>query len=185
MTLLDEIIQFNSNFVETKEYEKYTATRFPNKRLVVVSCMDTRLTELLPRAMNVKNGDAKFIKNAGAMITHPYGSVMRSILVALYELQAQEVCVIGHHGCGMSGIDSNAMIEKMIDRGVQKDTISRLEAEGVDLHHFLSGFDSVEESVRQSVNLINSHPLLPVGVPVHGMVIDPVTGKLDVVVKGY
>lgn len=27
--------------------------------------MDTRLTELLPKAMGLKNGDAKFIKVAG------------------------------------------------------------------------------------------------------------------------
>jgi len=39
--------------------------------------------------------------------------------------------------------------------------------------------------VRHSVHVIRNHPLLPPGVPVHGMIIHPETGKLDVLVDGY
>ena len=53
--------------------------------------MDTRLTELLPAALGIKNGDVKIIKNAGGTITHPFGSAMRSLLVAIYELGIREV----------------------------------------------------------------------------------------------
>ncbi|MCY9444161.1 carbonic anhydrase, partial [Bacillus spizizenii] len=42
----------------------YKTTKFPSKKLVIVTCMDTRLTELLPQAMGLKNGDAKIVKNA-------------------------------------------------------------------------------------------------------------------------
>ena len=69
--------------------------------------MDTRLTELLPKAMNLKNGDAKIIKSAGAVITHPFGGIMRSLIIAVYELQADEVYIVGHHDCGMSSIDTD------------------------------------------------------------------------------
>ncbi len=62
---LEEILEFNKSFVENKEYEKYKATKKPEKKLVILSCMDTRLTELLPKAMNIKNGDAKIIKMLG------------------------------------------------------------------------------------------------------------------------
>lgn len=48
--------------------------------------MDTRLTELLPAALGIHNGDVKIIKNAGAVISHPFGSVIRSLLVAIIEL---------------------------------------------------------------------------------------------------
>lgn len=41
--------------------------------------MDTRLLELLPKAMGLKNGDAKIVKNAGAVISHPFGGVMKYI----------------------------------------------------------------------------------------------------------
>ncbi|MFT4417259.1 beta-class carbonic anhydrase [Fredinandcohnia humi] len=185
MRLLDSILEYNEQFVETKEYEKYQTTKLPDKRMVIVTCMDTRLIELLPKAMNVKNGDVKIIKVAGGIVAHPFGSVMRSILVAVYELNANEVCIIGHHDCGMSNINSDGLLNKIKDRGVTQERIDTLTYSGLNLKKWFEGFTSVEESVRHSVELIDNHPLLPADVPVHGLVIDPKTGKLDVVVKGY
>ncbi|VTR62074.1 Carbonic anhydrase [Actinobacillus pleuropneumoniae] len=62
---LNSILEHNRSFVENKEYESYLTGRFPEKKLVIITCMDTRLVELLPKAMNFKNGDVKIIKNAG------------------------------------------------------------------------------------------------------------------------
>ncbi|MFP3361263.1 carbonic anhydrase, partial [Planococcus sp. SIMBA_143] len=81
----------NEQFVNSKEYEKYVTTKSPDKKLVLISCMDTRLTELSTKALGLSNGDIKHIQNAGAVISHPYGSTMRSILVAVYMLGADEV----------------------------------------------------------------------------------------------
>ncbi len=185
MTRLEEILEFNQQFVESKEYEQYQTSKFPDKKLVILSCMDTRLTDLLPRAMNLKNGDAKFVKNAGAVVSHPFGSIMRSIIVAVYDLGADEICVIGHHGCGMSSINPEATIQKMNTRGISQETIRTIEYAGVDLHTWLQRIESIPDSVRESVNMIRNHPLIPKTVRVHGLVIDPDTGKLDVVVNGY
>lgn len=185
MTLLNEIMQYNESFVENEEYKKYETTKFPKKRMVILTCMDTRLLELLPKAMNVSNGDVKIVKNAGAIVSHPFGSIMRSILVAVYELQADEVLVIGHHDCGMSALKADNMIDRMKERGVTQETLNTLSYSGIELEKWLHGFDNVFESVGQSVELIKNHPLMPEGVPVHGLVINPATGKLDLVVEGY
>ena len=99
---LKEIVEFNKDFVESKEYEKYRTTKYPEKSMVILSCMDTRLTELLPKAMNLKNGDAKIIKNAGGLVIHPFGSAMRSILICVYEFDVKEVFIVGHYDCGVS-----------------------------------------------------------------------------------
>ena len=181
---LDEILAYNSKFVKDKKYEEYTTTKNPNKKMVILSCMDTRLTELLPKAMNIKNGDAKIIKNAGATIMHPFGSIVRSILVAIYEFGAEDVIVVGHHGCGMSNLDTNSIMSKIIDRGVTNETISTLYNSGIDVGKWLHGFETVEDSVRESVNVIKNHPLIPKDVSIHGLIIDPHTGKLEVVVNG-
>ena len=182
---MDEILAFNREFVANREYEKYQTTKFPDKRLVVLSCMDTRLEELLPKAMNMRNGDIKHVKSAGAIVSHPFGSIMRSILVAIYELNAEEVIVVGHYDCGMSAIDSKRTMAKMLEKGVSAQTFSTLQHAGINLHKWLHGFDRVEESVRNSVETIKKHPLLPANVDVHGLLIDPETGRLDVVVNGY
>ena len=72
--------------------------------------MDTRLTELLLKSMNLKNGDAKIIKSAGAIVTHPFGGIMRSLIIAVYQLKADEVFIVGHHDCGMSSIDTESKL---------------------------------------------------------------------------
>jgi len=185
LSILEEILDFNQKFVENREYEKYLTTRYPDKKLVIVTCMDTRLTELLPKALNLRNGDAKIIKNAGAIITNPFGNIMRSVIVALYELNAREVMVIGHHGCGMTGINPAEVVSKMVDRGISRDVIQTLHHSGIQFSRWLQGFDSVRESVERSADIVRNHPLLPPGTPVHGLIIHPETGKLEMVTDGY
>ena len=184
MDYLQEVLAFNDQFVKNREYEQYKTSKFPNKKLVVLSCMDTRLSDLLPRAMNLKNGDAKFIKNAGAVVSHPFGSIMRSIVVAVFDLGADEICVVGHHGCGMNSIDPEATIRKITDSGVSPEVIDTLEYAGIDLNAWLQRIESIPESVRTSVQMIKDHPLIPAWVRVHGLVIDPETGRLEVIVNG-
>lgn len=183
--LLNEILGHNEKFVEERQYEHFTTTKFPNKRMVIITCMDTRLVELLPKALNVKNGDVKIVKNAGALVTHPFGSIMRSVLVAVYQLQADEVFVIGHHDCGMSGMKPEAVIENMKERGISEAALDTLTYSGIEVRDWLKGFSSVAESVTHSVKMVKKHPLMPKDVPVHGLVIHPDTGKLDLVIDGY
>ncbi|MED1065321.1 beta-class carbonic anhydrase [Bacillus paralicheniformis] len=185
MKLLENILQFNQQFVDRQDYQKYQTSKFPDKRMVILSCMDTRLVELLPHAMNMRNGDVKIVKSAGALVAHPFGSIMRSILVAVYELNADEVCVIGHHDCGMSKLSCDSFLDKVVKRGIPKERIETLEYSGVDFEQWLKSFDSVEDSVRDSVSVIRNHPLMPEEVPVHGLVINPETGRLDLIVNGY
>lgn len=185
MTSLSDIMEHNQIFVENKQYEEFVTNKFPNKRIIILTCMDSRLIELLPKAMNLKNGDAKFIKSAGAIITHPFGGLMRSILVAIYELKADEVYVVGHYDCGMNSIDTTHLVDCMIERGIDRSILKTLEYSGIDMKAWLHGFSDVTESVRKSVDAIRNHPLIPTSVNIHGLVIDPANGKLDVIENGY
>ena len=115
--MIDELVSYNREFVKNKGYEKYITNKYPDKKIAIVSCMDTRLTELLPASLGIKNGDVKIIKNAGAIISHPFGSVIRSLMVAIYELGVVEVMIIGHTDCGAKHMNSSEMIEKMKERG--------------------------------------------------------------------
>ena len=157
---LASLLHHNHLWVQRKSYVPYLTDRFPYKRLVVVTCMDTRLTELLPQALDLKNGDAKIIKVAGAMVAHPFGSVMRSILVAVYALGAQHILVVGHHDCGMTGMDPTRILHQAKQRGIPESTFKTLASAGLNLESWLSGFASVESSVLHSVDTIRNHPLL-------------------------
>jgi len=185
VSIVSEILDHNRQFLERKEYEAFLTDQFPNKRLVVLTCMDTRLVELLPHAMGFRNGDVKLVKNAGAIVSHPFGSVMRSIMLAIYELMAEEVIVVGHSGCGMTGLSCQRVLDKALKRGVSPDILATLKHAGVDLQKWLTGFEHVEDGVRSSVDMIKQHPLLPKDVLVHGMMIDSRTGALKSIVDGY
>ncbi|HWP39289.1 MAG TPA: carbonic anhydrase [Tepidisphaeraceae bacterium] len=183
MSSLAEILEFNRGFVQRREYEQYLTDRFPDKKMVILTCMDTRLIELLPRAMNLRNGDVKIIKTAGAIVSHPFGSIMRSIIVAVYELGARQILVVGHHDCGMAGLSCARILQKARQRGIGDEVLSTLRHAGIDLERWLVGFDQVEQGVRRSVEMIRYHPLVPPDVLVHGLLIHPETGQLQVVIE--
>lgn len=71
---------------------------------------------------------------------------------------------------------SYAVISPLCSGKIPPETLRTLQYAGIDLHRWLHGFDSVQESVRSSVEIIRLHPLVPKGVPVHGLIIDPNTG---------
>lgn len=176
--MIEEIREFNKSFVKDEKYQSYITSKYPDKKLAILTCMDTRLTELLPAALGLKNGDVKLIKNAGGVISNPFGSVVRSLLIAVYELGVETILVIGHTDCGVQHMDSRAMIESMKQRGVSQEAIDMIHYCGIDFEKWLSGFDDVNTSVQKTVELLKHHPLIPEDVQIGGFVMDSTTGEL-------
>ena len=179
--MIEQIVAYNKKFVEEKGYEPYLTSKYPDKKLAILTCMDTRLIELLPAALGIRNGDAKVIKNAGGVITHPYGSVMRSLLVAIVELGVEEVMVIGHTDCGVQGMNGTELLEDLTKQGVKQEHIDIIRHSGVDLETWLGGFESVEQSVEDTVYALQNHPLMPKDVTIRGFIMNSETGELKAV----
>lgn len=173
--MIDDILQYNRQFVEEKGYEPFVTDKYPSKGLAVLTCMDTRLTELLPRALGLRNGDAKIIKNAGAVIPTPWDSAMRSLIVAVYELGVREIMVVAHTTCGACHMSFAHFRKEMLERGIPESSLQR---EDIDLDAWLEGFHDTEASVRKTVDTIVHHPLIPQDITVRGFIIDSATGEL-------
>lgn len=177
--MIDQIKEFNQRFVREREYERFATSKYPDKKIAIVTCMDTRLVELLPAALGLRNGDVKIIKNAGATIVNPFDSTMRSLLIAVYELGVNEIMVIGHTGCGVQGMDATEMLELMKERGVSEEHINLMQHCGINLKEWLHGFEDTDAAVAETVDLIANHPLMPPeGISVKGFVMDSYTGEL-------
>lgn len=176
--MLKDILDFNKEFVANKEYDKYKATKYPSKELAILTCMDTRLVELLPAATGIKNGDIKLLKNAGGIISHPFGSMMRSLLIAIYQLEVKAIWIVGHDDCGMEHLDTEIVIEKMKKRGIPEETFRQLKACHIDYKSWLTGFDCVEEAVKQTMEVVVNHPLIPEDIEIEGLLINSSTGEL-------
>ena len=180
--MIDRIIEYNKQFVASKGYEQYVTDKYPAKKLAVLSCMDTRLTELLPAALGLKNGDAKIIKNAGGLVISPFDSAMRSLVVAVYELGVEEIMVVAHSNCGACHMSFDHFRHEMNKRGVTDETLATIRHRGIDLDHWLEGFKDTPESVRKTVETIKTHPLMPLDITVRGFIIDSTTGALEEIV---
>ena len=178
MSTIDEIILFNRSYVEAKAYVPHLTDKYPDRKLAILSCMDTRLSVLLQEALGLKNGDAKIIKNAGALVPAPWDSAMRSLLVAVYELGVTEIMVVAHSNCGACHMSFGYFREEMLKRGITEDTLAGIKDEGVDLDEWLEGFHDPEASVRDTVSNIRNHPLMPQDITVRGFIMDSATGAL-------
>jgi len=104
---------------------------------------------------------------------------MRSLLISVYMLGVREIFVIGHKDCGVRGINASVIKERMLSMGVSQDKIDLVESCGINLEGCLKGFEETDESVRDTVRIIETHPLLPAGIDVLGFVMDPNTGEIE------
>ena len=177
--MINQILQFNREFVASKGYEQYVTDKYPDKKLAVLRCMETRLTQLLPAALGLKNGDAKIIKNAGGLVISAFDSAMRSLIVAIYELHVREIMVVAHSHCGACHMSYAHFHDEMLARGVTDHTLDTIRKCGIDLNAWLEGFKDTPESVRKTVATIQTHPLVPKDIIVRGFIIDSETGELE------
>lgn len=185
MALLEQILEENAKFVaglpESYLNRNEGVSKYPAKQLAIYTCMDTRLVDFLEPAMGISRGEAKIIKAAGNMITGPFDEVIRSLMVAVYELGVTEIMVVGHEDCGMQHSTSESLKERMLARGIKPEAIAAVEGE---FAKWVDAFHHPRENVAKTVEAIRNNQLLPDDVIVHGLIFCPESGKLEVVVHG-
>lgn len=179
MTLLGEILSHNEQWVEERERP---LSKAPARKIAIFTCMDTRLVEFLEPAMGIKRGDAKVIKNAGNSLVHSDDGVLRSLVVAVYALGCEEIYVIGHRDCGMSQLNEAELEQRMLERGVPAEIIESFHP---GLLEWVGAIHDPEANVVNVVNALCESLLLPNDVPIHGLIFDPGSGRLELLVNGY
>lgn len=107
---------------------------------------------------------------------------MRSILIAIYELDIEEILIIGHTDCGAMHIDSQNITEEMKSRGVAQESINYAQYFGIDFNSWLGGFNDSESAIKKSTELIRNNPFVPQDIKIYGLMIDSVTGELKRIV---
>ena len=174
--MLDEILEFNKDFV--KDFEGVELSHLPKKKVAILTCMDCRLTGFLPNALGIERGDAKIIRNAGNTIIG--NDAIRSIAAAIYSLGCEEVLVIGHSECGMAHADPEKIKAKMLEMGIKEEDIDDID----NLVEWIGAIPGEEQNVLNTVEAIKNHPLITSEVPIHGLILDIVTGELKVLIDG-
>lgn len=185
--VIDEILAHNERFLQQTTLP--IIAHAPRKHMAVVTCMDCRLVQMFEQALGLERGDVLELRTAGATISEPEragagNDLIRSLAGGIYLLGVREVAVIGHTECGLSHANPTALTASMQALGIDPEKL--IEQEGLgDIHglvRWLGAFNDVHMNVREVVNIIRNSPYLP-NIPVHGLVIDILTGKLTVVDK--
>ncbi len=127
-------------------------------------------------ALGIVNGECKVVKVAGGVVLDDYGSVMRSIIIGIYELGVREIMVIHHTDCGAGKMHGEHMLHLIHERISQQEIDEA--ALTVDLDQWLNGFGDTTNSVKATVRRIRKHPLVPHDVVVRGFIINSQTGEL-------
>ncbi|MBM7867810.1 carbonic anhydrase [Heliobacterium gestii] len=187
MSRLEQILAANREFMrrlpeEFVHSDCAPVTKTPSRGLAIFTCMDTRLVDFLEPAMGIRRGEAKMIKNAGNSVTGPFEATIRSLVVAIFELGVEEVMVIGHKDCGIANTSAEGLKSKMLARGISPDALYMVDQE---LTSWIDRFHHPCENVREVVARIRTNPLIPKDVPIHGLMFDPQSGEIEILVDGY
>lgn len=160
MSAIDEILAANEVYARNHELRKLTPR--PERKLAVLTCMDTRLSI---RTLGLKTGDAHIIRNAGGIVTD---DAVRSLVVSHYLLGTEEIMVINHTDCGLM-LTNEQELRTRIQNRAGTATVSPA---------FFYTFQNIDENVRHQLQKVRSHPWIPDTVAVRGFVYDVTTGRL-------
>jgi carbonic anhydrase len=146
----------------------------PKWRTLILTCMDCRI---ISSVFGIEDpGEVTIIRNAGALFTP---DSLRSILIAVYELNVNKIIVVGHSKCGgqmtpqrMNGVISNIAQKNSIE---PDEVLRLLKVNSPD--KALSGFVDVHQQMEKTVSEIEQHPLLhSLDIHVSGFIYDTETG---------
>ena len=155
----ERILEENARFTEA--YDRSALTAAPLTGIAILACMDARID--VEDALGLRVGDAHIIRNAGGFATQ---DAIRSLVVSQQLLGTREILVIAHTGCGLHGADE-AVIRGRVETTTHQAT---------DL--VFGAFADLEAMVREQVRVLRARPDL-LRVPIHGLIYDVTTGRLD------
>jgi carbonic anhydrase len=147
--------------------------------LVALTCIDVRLNALLPQVLGVPQEQFIWLRNAGNIITGPQSSTMRSLSLACAVKGGKEIAIIGHTDCQVGKTTTMQLLEKLRAIGVERHMLPD------NLTEFFGMFGSDRQNVIKAADIARQSPLIGPKIPIHGLLVDIETGKLDWLVNGY
>jgi carbonic anhydrase len=160
MSVIDEVLAANETYARTHELRRLTPR--PERKLAVLTCMDTRLST---RTLGLKEGDAHIIRNAGGIVTD---DTLRSLVVSHYLLGTEEFMVVNHTDCGLM-LTTEHELRTRIQNRAGTEAISP---------SFFYAFQNIDENVRHQLQKLRTHPWIPKEITVRGFVYDVMSGLL-------
>jgi len=147
--------------------------------VVVLTCYDPRMHPLMPEVLGVAEPDFIWVSNAGNIVTSPFSSTVRSLALACAVQGGKEIAIVGHTDCLF--FQPAKLLLNRHWAGLR----SELGTVADQLDEYVHRFVNERQNVDLAVKLARSSPWIGRRIPVHGLLVDVVSGRLEWVVNGY
>jgi carbonic anhydrase len=106
MSIIDKALEADRNYA--KNYDP-TLAKHPAPKIVVVTCMDPRLSDL-PAILGLPQADIDVIRTGGPAVTE---DVLAEIIVSNRVLGSSEILILNHTGCGFTTFTDEELNAKL------------------------------------------------------------------------
>lgn len=151
------------------------------KKVLFVIGMEHRIEQIIKENTNLNPENILILKSYEHVIS-PFGDLMRSILIAVYQENVEEIVV----STVQNNQKTRVNIEKIYENKELQDKIrildylfqnSKPEFPAGSIKEWLEGSKTSRESMQNSVNIIRQHPLIPSNINVREIFIGNQTEK--------
>jgi len=178
-TIVKEVIAANERYAANFG-DKAKLAMPPARRFAILTCMDARLDPA--KFAGLAEGDAHVIRNAGGRASD---DAIRSLVISYKLLGTREWFVIRHTNCGMEFF-TNEVIRGLLASSLETAALTDQGFQDVGKGPGSHAGEYVEwltirdqaQSVRDDVQRIREHPLVPENIAVYGYIYDVTSGRL-------
>lgn len=177
--ILKEVLEANAKYASAFG-EKSKLAMPPARHFAILTCMDARLDPA--KFSGLAEGDAHVIRNAGGRASE---DAIRSLVISYKLLGTREFFVVHHTNCGMEFF-SNEVMRNLLGSSLEtaeltsngfRDVGKGPGSRAGEFIEWLTIKDQ-KQSVRDDVERIRNHPLIPKSIAVYGYIYDVQSGKL-------
>jgi carbonic anhydrase len=177
--ILDEVLAANAAYAKSFGSKADLALP-PARRFAILTCMDARLDPA--KYAGLAEGDAHVIRNAGGRASD---DAIRSLVISYKLLGTAEWFVIHHTDCGMEFF-TDEVIRDLLGKSLETAALGPDgfydvgKGPGSSEAAFIDWLTIADQtgSVRDDVQRIRNHPLVPAGIAIYGYVYDVRSGRL-------
>ena len=180
MRLFEAIVDANHRAVAGDASAGLHPADFENELPVIaLTCIDPRLNAFFPNALALPAEQFIWLRNAGNIITQPLSSTMRSLALACAVKGGKEIAVIGHTDCQVAKTTTMQLLDRLKALGIERHLLPD------NINEFFGMFGSERQNVIKACDIVRQSPLIGPKIPVHGLLLNIETGRLDWIVNGY
>jgi carbonic anhydrase len=147
--------------------------------VIALTCIDPRLNTLMPEVLGRPEDQFIWLRNAGNIIFDPMSSMMRTLALACAVKGGKEIAIIGHTDCRVRQTSVSDLLDRFRALGIDRTRLPD------NINEFFGLFASERQNVVRGVDFVRHSPLIGPKIPVHGLLVDIQTGKLEWIVNGY